>query len=185
MRSRRAPIRSRKLVFLGCEGRSEESYGALLNRISKDAGLSIHIHLEVLQPGAGNPLQLVRRAGQMIREIERKRSKFSIKAILLDRGDQRLCADASILSRQIGIDFMIWQDPDHEALLLRHLPRCHDKRPPTGASMAALRKVWPTYNKGTTMLGLAEKIGNAEVLAAAGVEPDLRHFLAAIGFDFD
>ena len=82
---------------------------------------------------------------------------------------------------QGGIDHLIWQAPDHEAVLLRHLPGCETMRPPAGASLAALRRQWPEYEKGLSAQQLAERIDLPQVQQASAVEADLRRFLLAIG----
>jgi hypothetical protein len=181
---RRAPQRpSRRPVFLGCEGKSEHSYGTLLGRLAREtAGVDVYIEVKLLQPGAGSPLQLVRRAVQIYRQIEKRRERFAIKAILLDHGGPQIDQQAIVCAVNGGIDYLIWQDPDHEALLLRHLPGCQTLRPPVG-SMHILQHHWPEYQKGLSALQLANRIGLAEVLAATGVEPVLQAFLRSLGFN--
>ena len=51
--------------------------------------------------------------------------------------------------------------------------------------MAALQKEWPEYEKAMPMMELARKIGRPEIIAAAGVEPELRELLVQIGFKLD
>lgn len=178
---RRRTIRQRIPIFLGCEGESEMGYGALLNRLATELpDIHIHIHVEALQPGAGDPHALVQRAVQRIANLERRRDTFAHKAILLDRGSQRKSQDAQTLAVRNAIR-LIWQEPDHEAFLLRHLQGFQQSRPPAGASLAALRKPWPDYQKGRTQIQLAERIDMVNIRQAREVEPDLDAFLAAIG----
>lgn len=182
MRRRRTIIRPRTPIFLGCEGRSEAGYAALLGRFTRETtGVHVHIHVELLQPGAGDPLELVRRATVKIREIERRREAFGRKAVLIDRGDPTKNAAATRLAQVSRIDHVIWQDPDHEAMLLRHLDGCQTLRPSVGQTMTALRRHWPDYQKGCTVVQLAEKISIDHVRQACTVEVDLQVFLAAIG----
>jgi hypothetical protein len=55
MRRKRTIIAPRIPIFLGTEGRSETGYGALLARIARETpGIHIHIHVDQLQPGAGD-----------------------------------------------------------------------------------------------------------------------------------
>ena len=76
MSRRRPNIPQRKRVFLGCEGESEASYGALLGWLADEPPpLDVHIEPRVLQPGAGDPLELVRRAIDLIGRIERCRTR--------------------------------------------------------------------------------------------------------------
>lgn len=183
MSRKRPDIPRRKRVFVGCEGASEASYCRLLGRLAEGPP-RVHIHLEphILQPGAGDPLELVRTAIDKVRFEENRRSAYAVKAMLIDRGSVEKCAAAQSLAALEQIQ-IIWQYPDHEAFLLRHLPNCQQKRPPAGASMVALRREWPTYIKALPMMGLAQKIALADVMAAAGVDEGLRKFLRSIGFD--
>ena len=182
MSRRRPRIRPRRPIFLGCEGQSELGYGALLDRLARDeATTHLHIYSEVLQPGAGDPLALVRRAVERINNIEGRRVPFHVKAVLLDRGNAQKNAQATKYARENGIDILIWQEPDHEAFLLRHLPNCQDRRPPSGASLAALRQQWAEYQKGMSALALAQRIDLERVRAACAVENDLRSFLQRLG----
>ncbi|MDD1532687.1 MULTISPECIES: hypothetical protein [unclassified Bradyrhizobium] len=182
MRRRIALIPQRRPIFLGCEGQSEEGYGALLGRLARELdNVHIHLHAEVLQPGAGDPEALVVRAVQRIDHIQRRRAPFAVKAVMLDRGTAQKNAAAEALARANGIDYLIWQNPDFEAVLLRHLPGCQALRPPAGRSMQELQRRWPGYQKGTPALQLARQITLAEVRLAATVEPDLSSFLQSIG----
>lgn len=181
MRQRRI-IPPRTPIFLGCEGESERGYSALLSRYVREMpGLHLHIHPELLQPGAGDPLALVHRAIQRITDLERRREPFFCKAILLDIGDPQKNRDAQKLAAAKGIEHLIWQEPDHEAFLLRHLDNCQQKRPPAGTSMAALHKEWPDYRKAQTQAQLSRYISLSHIHKARMVEPDLHQFLTVIG----
>jgi len=182
MRRRQPRIPQRRPIFLGCEGQSEVGYGTLLARVVEELrDVHVHLHVQLLQPGAGNPPALVTRASQLIREIERKRTAFAVKAVLLDRGDDQRNRDAAAAAQQAGIDHLIWQAPDHEALLLRHLPGCEHRQPPRGQSLAELRREWREYEKGMSAQALARRIAMDDVRRACGVEEHLRAFLRAIG----
>jgi hypothetical protein len=182
MSRRKLQIPKRRPVFLGCEGRSEAGYGALLGSIARDRqDVHLHIDVRVLQPGAGDPERLVERAVQIAHDIERRRSRFWVKAVLIDRGTKEKNSKAIRLATANGFGHLIWQDPDHEAFLLRHLPGCQDRRPAAGASLAALQKEWPAYVKGLTARQLAERITTEEITSACRVEPDLDAFLSVLG----
>lgn len=45
MRRRHAHVPARKLVFLGCEGESEQAYGQFLNDIVRQKDLPFHIEV--------------------------------------------------------------------------------------------------------------------------------------------
>ena len=66
MRGRRV-IERRARVFLGCEGESEQGYGALLQRLVDASGARIHLVLANLQP-ACEPLELAKKAACKLAE---------------------------------------------------------------------------------------------------------------------
>jgi hypothetical protein len=93
------------------------------------------------------------------------------------RGAHDKNAAAAAKAHQAGTHHLIWQDPDHEALLLRHLPNCQNQRPPPGRSFDTLRRHWPQYEKGMSAQQLAEHIGIEQIRLACAVEPVLRALL--------
>ena len=108
-----------------------------------------------------------------------------MKAILLDSDQAALEPDrvgrATRLAAQHGIS-LIWQNPCHEALLLRHMPNCADRRPANSrAAQQMLRRPWPEYHKPMPRAQLAKRVDLEAVRQAAGVEPELRAFLIDIG----
>jgi hypothetical protein len=178
--TRKRTIPPRIPIFFGCEGESERGYGALLNRLIRDStDLHLHIHTELLQPGAGDPLALLQRAIQKIDDLQRKRTAFAYKAVLLDKGRHDKNQEARRIAAKGGI-ILIWQRPDHEGFLLRHLDGCQQHRPPAGASFKALRQHWPDYAKPQTQMQLAQRITLPHLKQVCSVEPDLRVFLTAI-----
>lgn len=185
MRRHRPIIQPKKPVFIGCEGESEAAYSQVLNDLLRATALPVHLHVDILAPGAGDPLARVQRALQRIAEHERRRAKLWLKAILMD-SDQaanvpRRVAEASRLATEHGIT-LIWQNPCHEALLLRHMPNCSDRRPPNShVAEQALKRVWPEYEKPMARAQLAERITRDAIRQAAGAEPELRTFLEGIG----
>jgi hypothetical protein len=97
-------------------------------------------------------------------------------------GAAQINAAAATAATRHSIQHLIWQSPDHEALLLRHLPGCQRRRrPPRGASLAALRDEWADYEKGMSAQQLAARITLEGIRQACAVEAELRGFLAAIG----
>lgn len=185
--SRRRPfIPQRTPIFIGCEGESERGYVALLGRIAEQAGLAVHLDAVLLQPGGGDPRAIIDRGIQRLGERRRKRgSGYDAQFILLDddrvgqapRRDARLLAVAAAAGMRL-----VWQSTCHEALLLRHLENCATLRPQTTELAAAqLRQRWPDYRKPASAADLARRIDREALVRAAGVEPDLRVLLEAIG----
>jgi hypothetical protein len=178
-------IPQRKRIYLGCEGESEQSYGKRLNEIADAAGLHLHFDNDVLQPGGGDPLDLVKLAIRHIKEKEAKRTSFAFRAILLDwdKWGIKPERDTQIepLVRRNRLH-LIWQKPCHESFLLRHLAGQTAKRPQNSElAMQALKKLWPEYYKGMPAIELAAKIDQNAVLRAASVESTFKDFLDQIG----
>uniref|UniRef100_UPI0039EE26BC RloB domain-containing protein n=1 Tax=Bordetella sputigena TaxID=1416810 RepID=UPI0039EE26BC len=142
-------IAQRKRVFVGCEGESERSYVALLQKLLGQ-GAGYHLWAEVLN--GGDPLAIVESAHKALRrDMVSGRAPFIGRFVILDddlRGRNaqrdRLCVE---LAETLGLT-LIWQVPCHEAILLRHLERCEHRRPPTSReSEDQLRAEWPGYVK--------------------------------------
>jgi hypothetical protein len=179
----RIPQRTR--IYLGSEGPSEQSYGARLGQIADSAGMHIHIDSDVLQPGGGDPLALIRLALGRIAEKERKRGTFAHRAILLDRDKvgQSPNRDRELapLAAENGLS-LIWQSPCHEGFLLRHFEGHETARPPTsGLAMQALNRIWPDYYKGMPASQLASRIDLRAIQRASVVEELFAAFLDQIG----
>lgn len=185
MRYRRSRISQRAPIFLGCEGESEQAYGQLLNDLLQAFQLPVHLEVVNLSPGAGDPLARLRRANQVIARRRIRRSDFVSRAILMDSDqverDSERRIEAERFAGELAIR-IIWQEPCHEALLLRHLEGFAQHRPPTSAGAATLLAgVWPQYKKPMTKTLLSRRIGLTEVLRAAAVETELAAFLREIG----
>jgi RloB-like protein len=186
-RLRRAFIPHRRRVFLGCEGESERDYGALLGRLVETQRRDVYLDVVLLKPGGGDPLAIVERALVHIDASHRKRgARYVICALLLD-GDRRGQApDRDAQMEKLAADAklrLIWQNPCHEALPLRHFEGCQHLRPPTSErAIAELRRRWPQYNKGMSAKRLAEQIGESDVRRVLEVELELASFLSDIGF---
>jgi hypothetical protein len=187
MRRNRPCILPRRRVFLGCEGESERGYGVLLADLQEERRKDIHVDPVLLRPGGGDPQTLVERARDwIVRSESRGDSPYEIRALLLDsdmRGNDLLRDERALqISAAHGIR-LIWQEPCHEALLLRHFDGCNDLRPSTsGEALKALLKRWSTYEKGTPGRVLAKYFDFDSVIRAAKVEPILAEFLDELGF---
>ena len=75
-------IQRRSRIFLGCEGESEQGYGAFLQKLVDESGLSVHVLPVNLQP-AGDPIKLAEKAVRAYAR-EKKNGGFAGKVILLD-----------------------------------------------------------------------------------------------------
>jgi hypothetical protein len=185
MRMRRKQvIRIRRRIFVGCEGEGERSYITLVQHIIDDVHHKVHLDPQLLQPGGGDPLDLVRRAEEVITKIERRREPYDQKYLLIDRDtldssperDQKMTAILNPINARV-----IWQDPALEALILRHLPGCGTRRPAsTQIAMQHLLQQWPEYEKVMSAMQLANRIDLEALRRAAKVEGELRALFASI-----
>jgi hypothetical protein len=141
MRRRHATIPARRRIFLGCEGESEQGYGALLSRIAEEHGLHLAPQIVLLRPGGGDPLALVQLAVAKIREDERKRGEFSIKAVLLDEDKlgQTLERDQLLYAEAAQTTF----SSSGRDRAMR--PSCSDIYPDV-RTCVPLRPLWPSRN---------------------------------------
>lgn len=187
MRRHRASILRRRRVFAGCEGESERGYIAWLQQVLDVQRRDTHLEAVLLKPGAGDPPAVIDLA--LRRLVERERAvgeRYRMRLVLLDadrRDEAPERRDAALhRARAAGLR-LIWQEPCHEAFLLRHLPGRAAHRPPTSAlAGAALQSLWPDYAKGMSAARLAARLGLADLRRALRVEATLRAFLAALGF---
>lgn len=186
--SRRRPFRPQRVpIFIGCEGESERGYVAFLGRLAEAAGLAVHLDPEVLQPGGGDPLAIVERAVKRLSQGRRKQTVYAAKFVMFDRDKwgQTPSRDAhvGVVAASAGLS-LIWQDPCHEAVLLRHLEACAGLRPQaTPLAEAALRQRWPDYSKPMDGAALARRLDHAALLRAVAVEPALALMINTIGLD--
>lgn len=187
MRRRRILRPQRRPVFLGCEGESELGYGSLIRMFREEVRADIHLMVELLRPGGGDPLSLVELACQKIMTYERNREmRCAIRAVLLDRDQLRKNLDRDARMFSLAKDKsirLILQDPSHEGLLLRHIDGCENLRPPTpSAALVELRRRWPDYTKGSSAARLATRIRPEHIRQAASAELELAAFLRDIDF---
>lgn len=183
-RPTRRQHRIRRRIFVGCEGESEVGYIGLIRRVVGSVHQKVYLDPRALQPGGGDPLDLVRRAEEIVASIERNREPYEEKYLLIDRdkvghSPERDRQFEAILDRTRTQ--VIWQQPSHEALILRHLPGCGRHRPAnTQIAMRQLRQQWPQYQKPMSAVQLATRIDLEALRRAAEVENELRAFLVSI-----
>jgi hypothetical protein len=179
-------IPSRRPVFIGCEGESEQAYCVVLGDIIKRTVNNVHLEATLLGEGAGSPLAKIKKAIKKIEQYERTRSKFWKKAVLIDSdiidhsAEQKIQTENLALSHGIRI---IWQQPCHEAFLLRHLPNCSQLRPPaTELASRELVMKWPSYQKPMSSIQIAKCINRDGLEQASSVEAEFRGFLNELGW---
>jgi hypothetical protein len=182
---RRPHIPLRQLVYIGCEGASEASYAAFLQDLVNAAGLSIHLKIEELGPGAGDPLSRIEMAVRRIKRHSQRRIPPVASFALLDEDQATRDPQRADQARRVAVQnkiMIVWQKPCFEALLLRHLPDHAMRRPPdTSISVRAIEKEWTDYKKPMDRAALARRLDLEAVLRAATVEPELTILLRALG----
>lgn len=189
--SRRRPpfIPLRRPVYIGCEGASEVSYAGFLQDLLRDAGVPVHLHIDELGPGTGDPLSRVEMAVLRLKLLQKKRSAPAERFALLDSDQAERDPERAKRAKKLAADndiVLLWQEPCFEAMLLRHLEGKTGNRPPdTPGALKALEKEWAGYEKPMTRVNLAKRIDLAAVMRAAGVEPDLTALLRCIGLISD
>ncbi|MEY2926793.1 MAG: hypothetical protein RL367_1270 [Pseudomonadota bacterium] len=182
--NRRKPfIPQRMPIFVGCEGQSERGYIAFLGRL---AGSAVHLEAVVLQPGGGDPLSLVEKAiGKLEQKVRTRGIRYTARLILLDADKRGLKPKRDARALQLAKDegiLLVWQEPCHEALLLRHLDGRQNSRPPdTQTAIGQLKQQWRNYEKGMTVSQLEELLDLDAVRRASAVEPGLAKLLKVAG----
>lgn len=185
--SRRRPshIPLRRPIYIGCEGASEAGYAAYLQDLARHAGLPVHLLIQELGPGAGDPLARIELALVRLKLLKKKRQAPEQRFALLDYDQVGLTPQRDTRALKLAADngiHILWQDPCFEAVLLRHLPDRTGHRPPsTSAAQTAIQRDWPGYSKPMLRADLARRIDQDAVLRAAGVEPGLEALLRCIG----
>jgi hypothetical protein len=181
MTRRRAFIKKREVVFLGCEGESERSYAQLLNDEIRLRDLPYHIQAEPLSPGAGDPLSRLKKASKLVAKAN---SPFLYRAILLDidqvENNQARFNGVLELARTSDIQ-IIWQRPCHEAFLLRHFAG-HEHSNPANSAMSEqkLMRIWPEYRKPMTKIELSKRITAAELERVSALHPEFAALLRMV-----
>jgi hypothetical protein len=173
----------RRRVFVGCEGESEQSYVAVVQRLL-DPGAALHLVARVLN--GGDPLAIVESALKAIRaENAKGREPFARRFVFLDSDLRRLKPERDArclaLAAKEGIT-LVWQAPCHEATLLRHLEGCETRRPATtAASMESLKRAWPEYKKGMAAQDLESRIDLEALRRAIRSRNEIAVFLCEVG----
>ena len=178
---RRRPVEPRRVIFIGVEGESERAFVRFLQRCCEDEGLRLHLDVKVAR--GGDSLAVVEEAGRHLarhagqREIDRR-------VVLLDRDriDQDLRAGRDAQAEASGRRLeLIFQDPNLEGLLLRLYPGGERRKVTARAALAALRRIWPDYDKPPTADQLCRRFGLSDLRRAAQHDKELRRLLDVLG----
>lgn len=185
MSTRRSSIPQRRPVYIGCEGESEQGYASFLQDLVREAGLSVHLVIDVLSPGAGDPLSRVEMAVRRLAHLKKTRAVPAERFVLLDTDQIELDRDRAERARRLAEQNdirIVWQEPCFEAVLLRHFQGRTANRPlDNQTAQRALEREWPGYAKPATRADLTRRIDIEAVRRACAVEPDLHAMLQCIG----
>lgn len=176
-------LQKRKLILLGCEGKSECAYIALLNRFVHEASLPVQVRALGLEH-AGDPLSRMR---LLLKKTGTEKKQYHWVGILLDsdqaqsKHTEPRVRQTRRLAKEHNIN-LVWQNPCHEGLLLRHMPKQEKIQPASCAdAQKKLVAIWREYRKPMTANQLSDRIRLEDVQRAARVEPDLKKLLNATG----
>jgi hypothetical protein len=175
-------VKQRKRIFVGCEGDSERSYARWLQDLSNS--MAPRFQLDPFIAGGGDPLAIVEACIRASKKRERERGLFWRRVIILDSDKlgENLDRDRRIdpASAAAGMT-LLYQEWEHEAVLLRHFPRHQSRRPPAGQGLAALLRVWPEYRKPSDAITLGKKLSLSDLRRMMRVEPEFDTFCRSIG----
>ena len=161
------------------------SYAGLLQDMLRNASLPVHLIIEVLGPGAGDPLARIEMAVRRLSHLRRTRTEPAHRSALLGSDQAQRDTHRAEQARRLAADndiIIVWQRTCFEALLLRHLQDRDTHRPPdTPEASRALKREWPDYQKPMSRTAVSRRIDQAAILRAAAVEPELKMMLRCLG----
>ena len=171
--------------FLACEGESEHSYVKFLNGLAdRHSGKRVHLASFIIN-GGGNPMTILERSVKRCVSEERKGGVFADKIILMDRDVyQRIRVDEqNKFQHRLNLEKfrVIWQEPDHEGFLIRHLS--NSVIPTHGEALPQLQQLWPSYRKNMPVTDIEGKLDINCVKLASKSMPEFAQFLKIVGFN--
>jgi hypothetical protein len=162
-------------------------YAGWLRNSVRDRNLPFHLELSDLGKGAGDPLARIDLAIERLKRLTRDREPFVSRFLLLDTDQLKADPNRAHLAKRRASDhdiIVIWQDPTHEAFLLRHFPGRENHRPPSkGAADLALAKEWADYRKASNPEQVERHLDLEGALRVAAQLAELASLLRAIGLD--
>lgn len=178
---RRHTIEPRRVVFIGCEGESEQAFARFLGHCCDAAGL--HLHLDVKSMHGGDSLAVVKEAGRYLARHPGRRD-IDARLVLLDqdrmKDDRRAGRDAERAASNHKLDVIV-QNPNLEGVLLRLHAGHEQRRVAARGALAELRKVWPEYRKPPSADSLVERFAPSDLWRAARHDDQLRRLLDVLG----
>lgn len=179
---RRRPVEPRRVIFIGVEGKSDQSFARFLQSCCDREGL--HLHLNVKTASGGDSVAVVKEA---VRQLTRHpdRGNISHSMVLLDRDrhaqDVQAGRDAQAVASKAKLE-IIFQNPNLEGLLLRLHQGYESRTIVADDSITELRKVWPEYSKSSlTADQLKRRFTVSDLRRAARYDQGLRRLLDVLG----
>ena len=182
MPHRRPPVKPRRVIFIGVEGKNDRAFAQFLQRCCDKEGL--HLHLDIKTGHGGDSVNVVKKTTRHLTRHPGKQD-ISTKLVLLDSDrieqDRQAGRDAQAVASESGLE-IIFQNPNLEGLLLRLHQGYENRRIPAGDSTAELCKVWPEYSKSSlTADQLTGRFDVSDVRRAARHDDELRTLLNVLG----
>lgn len=182
MPHRGPPVKPRRVIFIGVEGRSDRAFAQFLRRCCDKEGR--HLHVAIKTGHGGDSVDVVKETTRHLTRHPDKRD-ISAKLVLPDgdriEQDRQAGRDAQAVASESGLK-IIFQNPNLEELLPR-LHQGHENRQiAAGDSTTELCKVWPEYSKSSlTADQLTGRFDVSDVQRAARHDDDLRTLLDILG----
>lgn len=181
-RRRPKPVEPRRVIFIGVEGKNDQSFVRFLQFCCEGKGL--HLHLNVTTGRGGDSVSVVREAARRLKMYPGK-GDISHHLVLLDRDrhpqDVQAGRDAQAVASKAKLE-IIFQKPNLEGLLFRLHQGYESREIAAGDSMAELRKVWPEYSKSSlTADQLNRRFTVSDLWRTARYDEGLRRLLDVLG----
>lgn len=176
-------------ILLLCEGTSERSYGAFIQKLS-DNDHKRYAFKSIIcgkKGTGGGPLgSLLENAKVIIRGLNKNKRNYKHKFLILDtdltpRGTQEFNLGVAAAKR-MGID-LIWQEADHEGFLLRHFDGCGNHNKTNAQVDMEIKKHWRGYSKPLSSIELAKIIEVGHVVYAKNNVQSFGEFFEKIKWD--
>ena len=182
VRRRPKPVETRRVIFIGVEGKNEQSFVRFLQFCCDGKGL--HLYLNVTTGNGGDSLSVVREASRRLK-MHSGRENISHRLVLLDRDryaqDVQAGRDPQTIASKSKLE-IIFQSPNLEGLLLRLHQGYESRTIVADDSITELRKVWPEYSKSSlTADQLKQRFTVSDLWRAAQHDQGLRRLLDVLG----
>ena len=165
----------RRRIFVGAEGKGEESFAKFLQIICDDECFQVHLDIRVC--GGGDTQDVVEFSCTEFRQRSKLLGNYETAFILVDQDrfeqDKRSGRDPRRMLQDTSIE-LIWQVPNLEGVLIRLHQGNEQKFVPAKDSMRQLRKLWPGYSKNISAEELRKRFSIEDLRRVAQHDKRLR-----------